>query len=327
MLVEVAVARQDTVVDAIAATGEIEALQSIQLSPDIEGRLVAIYVKEGTEVGSGTPLFKVDDEELKAEVARAEADRDLAAQALARTRGLIAQNASSPADLERAQATAKGTQAQLELLQVRLSHTVVRAPFAGVVGQRLVSLGDYVTTSTKLVTLQTVNPQRASFTVPERYASRLRLGQKVAFRVAARPGEDFEGTVDFIDPVVQLPARTILVKALVPNGRRLLQPGMFIEVQLVTEVRPRAVVVPEDAILPLQGASFVWVVRDGKATRRQVGLGVRTPGFVELRSGVDPGEQVVVGGLEQLSEGAPVTPKVVERGKVGPPGAEAKPPS
>ena len=323
MMVEVALAREDTVVDAIAATGQIEAFQSLDLRPDIEGRLVEIYAKEGTEVEDGTPLFKVDDAELKAEVARAEADRDLAAQALTRTRDLMSQNASSTADLERAQATAKGTQAQLDLLQVRLSHTVVRAPFTGVVGQRLVSLGDYLTTSTRLATMQTVNPQRAVFPVPERYAQRLKRGQKVTFRVAAIPGEEFTGVVDFIDPVVQLPARTILVKALVPNGRRLLQQGMFIEVRLATETRAKAVVVPEDAILPLQGATYVWLVRDAKATRRQVGLGVRTPGFVEAKSGVDAGDQVVVGGIELLAEGAPVNAKVVERRAGPPPGAEA----
>jgi membrane fusion protein (multidrug efflux system) len=112
---------------------------------------------------------------------------------------------------------------------------------------------------------------------------------------------------------VQLPGRTITVKAVVPNTRRELQPGMFIEVRLATAVRPEAVVVPEDAIIPLQGSNYVWVVTKGKATRRQVDIGVRTPGFVEARSGVEAAEQVVVGGQERLAEGAPVSPKVVER--------------
>jgi len=318
MPVETAVARTDTVVDAIAATGQIEPLQSIELRPDGEGRIVEILVQEGTEVAQGTPLLRMDDAELKAQVARAEADRDLAQQALSRTRDLIKQNASSTADLERAEATARSTEAQLDLLKVRLARTLVRAPFAGVAGQRFVSLGDYVTTSSKLLSLQTVNPQHAVFTVPERYAERVGRGQKVAFRVAALPGHEFTGMVDFVDPVVQLPARTILIKALVSNGRRELQSGMFIEARLATAVRPRAVVIPEDAILPLQGANFVWVVRDGKASRRQVGLGVRTPGFVEITSGVDAGEQVVVGGVEKLAEGAPVAAQVVERKPAGP---------
>jgi membrane fusion protein (multidrug efflux system) len=158
-----------------------------------------------------------------------------------------------------------------------------------------------------------VNPQRASFQVPERFARQLRVGQRVAFRVAAIAGRDFTGTVDFVDPVVQLPGRTILVKARVPNPERLLQPGMFIEARLVTAVRPKAVVIPEDAVVPTEGANFVWVVNEGKADRRRVDLGVRTPGFVEIASGVDVGVQVVVGGLEVLAPGTPVAPRVVER--------------
>jgi len=316
MPVEAATAQRDTVVDAISATGEVEPLQQIELRPEIEGRLVEIVVREGAEVEAGQTLFRIDDQELKAEVARAEADRDLAEQALNRARQLMEQNASSAADLERAEATARSTQAQLDLLKVRLARTTVRAPFSGVAGQRFVSLGDYVTTSDKLVSLQTVNPQRIAFAVPERYATRLSRGQKVTFRVASLPGQDFQGAVDFVDPVVQLPARTILVKALVPNGRRQLQAGMFVETRLATEVRPEAVVIPEDAIVPLQRAYFVWVVTDGKATRRQVGLGVRSPGFVEIRSGVDAGEQVVVGGQERLAEGAPVAATLVERNPI-----------
>ena len=313
MPVEVVVARADTVVDAILATGEIEAMQSVELRPDIEGRIAENLVREGSEVARGAPLFKVDDAELKAEVARAEAERDLAQQSLTRTRDLLGQKASSQSELERAEATSRSTAAQLELLKVRLDRTLVRAPFAGVVGERFVSLGDYVTTDSRLVTLQTVSPQRAAFQVPERYADRLKVGQEVTFRVAALPGKEFTGRVDFVDPIVQLPARTIMVKARVPNPRRELRAGMFIEVRLATAVRPKAVVIAEDAVLPLQANTFVWVAVGGKATRRQVELGVRTPGFVEARSGVEAGEQVVVGGQERLAEGAPVAAKVIDR--------------
>jgi membrane fusion protein (multidrug efflux system) len=306
MPVEVAVARTDTVVDAILATGTIEAVQSIELRPEVQGRLTDIPASEGTEVAAGTPLFKVDDAELRALVAQLTAERDRAAQALERTRELISQNAASAADLEEAEANARSRQAQLELQQVRLERTVVRAPFAGVVGQRFVSLGDYVTPSTRLTTLQTVDPQRAAFQVPERYAERLARGQSVTFRVAAVERE-FTGTVDFVDPLVQVPARTILVKALVRNPRRLLKPGMFVEARLATDIRPAAIIIPEDAIMPLEGSDFVWVVAEAKVSRRPVTLGVRTPGFVEVREGLAPGEQVVVGGLQRLVEGAPVT--------------------
>ena len=313
MPVEVVAARSDTVVDAILATGQIEAMQSVELRPDIEGRIAEILVREGAAVARGAPLFKVDDAELRAEVARAEADRDLARQSLARTRELLDQKASSQSELEHAEATSRSTEAQLALLKVRLDRTVVRAPFGGVAGERHVSVGDYVTTSTPLVMVQTVSPQRASFQVPERYADQLKVGQQVTFRVAALVGREFTGRVDFVDPLVQLPGRTITVKALVPNPRRELQAGMFIEVRLATAVRPQAVIIAEDAVLPIQGSSFVWVVQNGKATRRQVELGVRTPGLVEVRSGVEAGEEVVVGGQERLAEGAPVQPKVIDR--------------
>src|SRR5881409_119512 len=313
MPVEVAVARSDTVRDQIAATGQIEAVQSIDLRPEVDGRIVEFLVREGQEVEQGTPLFKVDDAQLKAQVAQLEAQRDLAQQALARAKELAQQNASSAADLEKDEAEARSAQAQYDLQRIRLDRTTVRAPFAGVVGQRYVSVGDYVTTSTKLASLHTVNPQRATFQVPERFARDLKPGQQVSFRVAAIAGRDFTGEVDFVDPVVQLPGRTILVKARVPNPARLLQPGMFIEAHLVTAVRPKAIVIPEDAVVPAEGANAVWVVADGKVNRRQVDLGVRTPGFVEVTKGVNAGEQVVVGGLELLAPGAPVMAKVVER--------------
>ena len=313
--VEVAVAARDTVVETINATGQLEAEQAIELRPDVEGRITAILVQEGRLVSRGAPLFKIDDAELRTQIARTEADRDLARQALARTQQLLAQDASTRQELERAEATARSTQASLDLLTLRLERSTVRAPFTGVVGRRMVSLGDYVNSASRLLTLQTYDPQRAVFQVPERYAEQLALNQRVVFRVAALPGREFTGIVDFVDPVVQLPARTITVKARVPNPRRALQAGMFIEARLATATRPDAVVIPEDAVLSLQGAQVVWVVVNGKAERREVTLGVRTPGFVEVLDGVAAGEQVVVGGAERLGPGAPVSATVVQRGR------------
>jgi membrane fusion protein (multidrug efflux system) len=254
----------------------------------------------------------VDDGELKAQVARAEADRDLAEQALRRTTQLLADKAAAPADVERAEASARSARAQYELLKLRLDRTVVRAPFAGVVGQRLASLGDYVSSSTRLITLQTVNPQRAAFQVPERYAERLKVGQRIVFRVAALSSRDFTGTVDFVDPRVQLPGRTITMKAVVQNPKRELQAGMFAEVRLETATRPNATVVPEDAIIPSQGGNAIWVVDGETVARRPIELGVRTPGYVEVR-GVDPGELVVVGGAERLNPASKVKATLVDR--------------
>ena len=314
MPAEVALAIHDTVVDAIGATGQIEAIQSVDLRPEVDGRIVDILVREGQGVAAGTPLFKVDDAELKAQVAKAEADRDMAQRNLERTKQLMTQNASSQSDLEKADAGYRSAQASYDLLKTRLDRTVVRAPFAGLAGRRLVSIGTYVNAQTPLISLQSINPQHATFQVPERYADRLRQGQLVSFQVAALPGKNFSGEVVFVDPVVELPGRTILVKARVPNPERRLQAGMFIEARLATDIRPNAVVVPEDAILPLQGQTYIWVVKAGKADRRQVTLGVRTAGWVEIQPGsVDAGDSVVVGGAERLFPGANVMAQVVDR--------------
>jgi membrane fusion protein (multidrug efflux system) len=296
MPVDVAIVTQDTVREELVATGQIEAVQEIELKPEVDGRIVQILAREGSEVRRGAGLFKVDDAELLAQVARLEAERDLASQALERTRALLAQDAASEAEFEQAEARARSTQAELDLAQLRLDRTVVRAPFSGVVGERMVSLGDYVTSSTSLATLQTVDPQRASFAVPERYAGALAVGQRVGFGVAAVPGREFVGEVDFVDP-------------------------RFIEARLATEIRPDAVLVPESAIVQLDTGPVVWVMgTNGQAFRREVVLGVRRPGWAEIVSGLDAGETVVVAGMERLSEGAPIMPRqAIDTGADEPP--------
>jgi membrane fusion protein, multidrug efflux system len=309
MPVDVDTARREAVVDAVRATGRIEAVQAIELRPDEQGRVTQLLFQEGQRVTEGAPLVKIDDELLKAQAERAAADLELAQQQLARVRRLREQNASAPADLERAEAAARSAQAAQSLLALQIERTTVRAPFAGVVGQRFVSTGDFVTSQSRLLTLQTVDPQRAVIEVPERYAVRLRPGQTVEFNVAAEPERRFRAQVDFVDPVVQNENRTILVKARAPNAGGLLRPGMFIEARLTTATRQNAIVVPEDAVQPLRSANVVWVVADGKASRRVVQLGARSQGAVEIVSGVQAGEVVVVGGLERMGEGMPVAPQ------------------
>jgi len=309
MPVDVDTARVRPIVDAVKATGRIEAVQAVELKSDEQGRITALLFHEGQYVARGTPLVRIDDSMLRAQAERADADRDLAQQQLARVRKLREQNAAPPADLERAEAAARSASAALSLLQLQIARSVVRAPFAGVVGQRFVSVGDYVTTQSPLLTLQTVDPQRAVIEVPERHAASLRQGQTVEFTVAAEPQRKFAARVDFIDPVVDNTNRTITVKGLAPNRDRLLKPGMFIEARLATAVREKAVVIPEDAIQPLRTANIAWVVENGKASRRVVQLGVRSAGFVEVLSGVKAGELVVVGGLERMGEGMPLMAK------------------
>jgi len=312
-MVDVDSVRTRNVVDAVRATGRIEAVQFIELRPDAQGRITRIMFREGQPVAAGTPLLQIDDALLRAQAERAAADQELAEQQLERVRKLRADNAASPADLERAEAAARSADAALSLLRLQIARTTVRAPFAGLVGQRLVSLGDYVTSADPLLTLQTVDPQRAVVEVPERYAGQLKPGQSIEFSVAAQPERVFEAEVEFIDAVVQPASRAIVVKARAANRDRALKPGMFIEARLATVSRSHAVVVPEDAVQPLRVGNVVWAVVGGKASRRLVQLGARTEGEVEILSGVKPGELVVVGGLERMGEGMLVAPQLRKR--------------
>lgn len=309
MPIDVDTARRQAIQDVVRATGRIEAMQAVDLRADESGRITAILFREGQSVAKGTPLIRIDDELLRAQAERADAERDLAQQQLERVERLRAENAASPADLERAQAAARTAAAALNVLRVQIERTTVRAPFAGVVGQKFVSVGDYATPATQLLTLQTIDPQRAVIEVPERHAVNLRRGQDIEFTIAAAPDKVFSAEVEFVDPVVQTDSRTILVKARAPNATRVLRPGMFIEAKLATSSRDEAVVVPEDAIQPLRTANVVWAVVDGKANRREVLLGARSRGMVEVLNGVSAGELVVVGGLERMHEGAAIAPQ------------------
>ena len=309
MPVDVDTARRSRIVDYVRATGRVEAVQAIELRPDESGRITRLLFREGQSVAAGTPLVRIDDAMLRAQAERARAERELARQQLDRVLRLRADNAATPADVERAEANARSAEASLAVLELQVERTVVRAPFAGVVGQRFVSAGDYATPATRLLALQTVDPQRVVIEVPERHAESLGPGQSIEFTVAAQPERVFSAEVDFVDPVVDAETRTIVVKATAPNPDHALKAGMFVEARLATDTRPGAVVVREDAIQPLRTANVVWAVVDGTARRRVVQLGTRSEGVVEILSGVDAGELVVVGGLDRMAEGMPVAPR------------------
>jgi membrane fusion protein, multidrug efflux system len=306
MPVDVDTARMQAVTDAVRATGRVEAVQSIELRPDESGRITRLLFREGQLVRAGTPLVRIDDSLLRAQAVRAEAERDLAQQQLARVERLRADNAAAPADLERAQAAARSAEAALAVLRLQIERTTVRAPFSGVVGQRFVSLGDYVTPATPLLALQTTDPQHVVIEVPERHATTLQPGQTTEFTIAAQPGRVFTAQVEFIDPVVRRESRTIMVKARAPNPDGALRPGMFVEARVATELRTGAVVIPEDAVQPLRTTNIAWAVVDGRAARREITLGTRLQGYVEVLSGLSAGEVVVVGGLERMMEGIPL---------------------
>ena len=318
--VEVAEARVEPISVRAGAVGTLEAEQRVELKSEVEGVVSAIPVEEGASVGRGQTLVRLDARELAAQAAAAEAaversrtEAENFRVRLERNSGLLEAGAISPQaldDLESgyqaARARTAEAEANLRLARRGLEKAVVQAPFAGRVGDRAFYVGDYISEGDVLMELVDDDPLRVEFELPEEYLGRVELGSPVAIAARSLPGREISGRVAFVSPRVESATRTLKLEAEVPNAERLLRPGQFVDVQIELERRPEAVVVPEEAVVPRGGENFVFVVADGTAELRQVTLGERAPGRVEVASGLEAGERVVVAGQQKIQDGAAV---------------------
>lgn len=290
----------------IAAVGSLRSDESVILRPEVAGRIQHIDFGEGQSVKAGQVLIRLDDSIPRAELQQAQANLALAQSQYKRSvdlqgRGFVSQQAR-----DEASSTLKVQQAATVLAQARLDKMTIRAPFAGMVGLRDVSVGDYVNQGQDLAPLEAIDPLKVDFRVPEMYLSKVGTGQTLAVRLDAMPGQEREGKVYAVSPLVDAGGRSILLRATVANPDHTLRPGMFARVQLQF-AQDRALVVPEAALSPSGQTQYVFRVREGKAQRVQVTVGERREGRAELLTGVAPGDEVVVAGFQRLTDGAPVT--------------------
>jgi membrane fusion protein (multidrug efflux system) len=195
----------------------------------------------------------------------------------------------------------------MELAKAHIQKTKIVAPFAGIVGLRQVSVGEYITPGQALVGLDAIDPIKVDFKIPEKYLPTVHTGQSIEIKVDAYPNETFKGEVYAIDPRVDIEGRSIFIRARVPNDDRKLRPGQFARVTLIHEVKPDAHTVPEAAIVPKGEDQFVFKVVDGKAQLSRVSIGTRREGRVELVDGVAAGEIVITAGQLKIRDGAAVT--------------------
>jgi membrane fusion protein (multidrug efflux system) len=197
--------------------------------------------------------------------------------------------------------------AAIELAQAQIDKTKLVAPFAGIVGLRQVSVGEYITPGQQLVGLDAISPIKVDFKVPEKYLPTVHTGQLIEIKVDAFEGETFKGSVYAIDPRVDIEGRSVFIRARVPNEDQKLRPGQFARVTLIHEVKPDALTVPEAAIVPKGEDQYVFKIVDGKAQLSKVSIGTRRAGRVELVEGVAAGELVVTAGQLKIRDGAPVS--------------------
>lgn len=304
--VEVVTAVTGRAATLVRATGTLVASLSVTVQPEIAGRIERILFEQGAAVRQGDPLVELDRSVLRAEREKAEAVLDLARQTAERTESLARRGAAAASALDEARAALRTAQAEAELAAVREQKTLIRAPFDGIVGLRLISPGLYVQPGDALVSLDRIDPLDLDFRVPERWFGALRPGLAIELTVDALPGQRFAGTITALAPVIDVNGRAVRVRAAVPNPDRVLRPGLFARVTLELEPREAAVLVPEAAVVLDPGGAVVFRVEDGTARLVRVTTGLRRDGMVEIRNGLAAGDVVVVNGQVRLRDGSAV---------------------
>ena len=292
--------------DEVTAVGTLLAEESVIIRPEIDGRIVGLHFQEGQAVTAGTRLVSIDNSEFEAQAAAVRADLKTEEQRLVRTKELHQQNFISKDALDVQLGAVDRLKARLAEAESRMAKTVIRAPFSGTVGLRMISPGAYVKAGADVVRLESIGTIKADFRIPEQYMSKIGPSQEVVIRLDAYQGEDFRGRVYAVEPVVDERTRTVLMRARVPNKSNKLKPGMFVRVAVTLATRPDAIVVPEQALWPQGQDNFVFRVVEGKAVLTKVLIGNRQPGEVEIIQGLGPGDTVVTEGQIKLRDGAPV---------------------
>jgi len=330
-VVDVDTVRTAAIVETREAVGTVRAFESIVVTAKAPGTVQAITFEEGARVKAGDELLRLDADERRADIEQAVAEmRRAAAQrdetrvrleratALRRTgAGTEAQVADLSAQLATLESAIASAGARRKAAEARLDDLTIRAPFAGRLGSRAVSVGAYVSPGTRITTLDDLSRVRLDFSVPENILATLKVGRTVRALSAAFGERMFEGRVTLIDPRIDPVTRTAKLTAEFPNPDEALKPGMFLSVALEVTNKPNAVVVPEEAIVGEGLRHLVFVVKDDRTIdRRVVRIGQRQSTVVEILDGVKPGETIVIRGVQRVRPGMTVAPRPVTAGSL-----------
>ena len=303
--VEVAQATRRAVAASYSGTTTLEALGESQVVAKTSGVALAVLVEEGQVVRAGQALVRLDPDRPRLQVAQAAAQMRKLENNYRRAQQLVEQRMISANDVDQIKYDLENARAVYRAASLELSYTTITAPISGVVASRSIKSGNFVQINSPIIRIVDASRLEATLNVPEREIAKLKPGQAVGLAVDALPGKQFTGTVDRVAPVVDNGTGTFRVVASFPgNGE--LQPGMFSRLDINYDQRADALVVPRTALLEDGGEPAVYVVRDGKAQRTVLKLGYNDAGWVEVREGLKPGDQVVIAGKAALREGSAV---------------------
>ena len=322
--VEVAQVQAITIVDDVQAVGSLRSNQGVMLRPEVSGRIVKLGFADGQRVRRGQLLVQLDDTLQQAQLKQSEAQASIARTNLQRSRELLGQGFVSQSAVDQNAAALEVAESQVALSRAQVARLKVMAPFDSTAGIRVVDVGDYLKDGADIVNLEDLSSLKVQFALPERVVDRLRVGQAVDVVVDAFPGRSFKGRVQAIDSQVDANGRALQVVAQVVNTGALLKPGMFARPRVVFAVREGAVVVPEEALVPVGGKQLIFKVAEGAdgkkvAQRIDAQLGLRLPGRVEVLTGLKPGDTVVTAGHARLLRGNDVPVRVIDISRGGAP--------
>jgi membrane fusion protein (multidrug efflux system) len=292
-------------VDEIEALGTARANESVEIRPRISSLVTRILFEEGQFVDEGDLLVELENSEIVAGLALADASLSESRSLYNRSKELESTRAISASSLETLYAQVKVDEANVAAARAKLNHTRVRAPFSGRIGLRRISPGSFVDTDTVITTLDDVSVIKLDFSVPETFVNIVRQGMNIIAHSLVFPDREFNGSVASIDTRLDPVSRAVEVRAVIPNDDGLLKPGMFMTVDLQRD-RGDVLMAPEQAIVPEGSRQYVFVVNEGVAEKRQVRLGRRIPGYVVVSDGLSDGESVVTEGTHKVRDGAQV---------------------
>jgi membrane fusion protein (multidrug efflux system) len=291
----------------ITTVGSLRSDESITVRPEVAGRINAILFREGQPVAKGATLVRLDSTINQAEVQQGRANLKLAQSKYDRAVDLAKSNFISGQAKDEAENNLRVAEAGVQLAEARLAKTEIKAPFAGIIGLRVMSVGDYVKEGADIVNLESIDPLKVDFRVPETYMRQIQVGQSLHVQLDAMPGKTFEGKVFAVNPLVDAAGRSIVIRALVRNSDTSLRPGMFARVRLITRDEKEAMTVPEQAIVPQGDEQFVFKVAEGRAVRVKIDVGQRRDGKVEVLKGLTANDIVITAGHMKIRDGVPVT--------------------
>ncbi|WP_426435156.1 efflux RND transporter periplasmic adaptor subunit [Bradyrhizobium genosp. P] len=313
--VSVATAKSEVIPNLLTAVGDLVAVHQVNVTTDVSGRITDILFMAGSHVKAGTPLVQLFDAPEQGDLASFKAQAIVGEQQLDRAKQLAARQFGPQSTVDTAQATYDQAKAGIAKTEALISQKLVRAPFEGDLGVRMIEVGQYLTAGTQIVSLTDLSVLYANLTVTEKQSSQVKAGQIVRIAVDAYPGKTFEGKITTIEPQIATDTRNIRVQATIQNPDSILKPGMFATATVVLPEKPAVVTVPETAVdYTLYGDSVFLITEkkgdDGKTTltavRTFVKTGNRVEGRVEILKGLKPGDQVVAVGQIKLQSGMPV---------------------